>query len=376
MKVLFIITGLSVGGAETMLLKLLKTLDRQRFHVSVVSLTTEGELGAQVRALGLPLKALGMKRGVPDLTKLYRLTADIKAQRPDVVHTWMYHSDLIGGLAAKMAGVRQIIWGIRHSNLDLDQNKRSTLIVVKLCALFSYWLPTKILSCSNKALTEHTRAGYCARKFSVIPNGFDLACFRPSTGDREEVRSELGLTASTLLAGFIARFDPQKNHRGFVKAAALINASIPDAYFVLAGRGVDSDNHELVSLISSHSLIDRVYLLGERDDIPRLMASFDVLISPSNGEGFPNVLGEAMSSGVICAVTNAGDSAEIVGETGRVVTVGDMADLAKSVIELLQLSGHERRELGRRARERVHDNFDINGVTRQYEAEYLARGGL
>lgn len=369
--IVLVITGLSTGGAETMLLKLLQNLDRRRFAATVISLTNKGEIGPRIEALGVQVHAIGMKPGIPSPAGFMYLTRLLRELRPDVVHTWMYHADLLGGLAARLAGIRAVAWGIRHSNLLPEHNKRSTLCVMKTCARVSGWLPHRILTCSERARAAHTAAGYRAGKFLVIPNGFDLGSFAPDTTARAALRGELGLPLDTPLVGLIARDDPQKNHSGFVEAAVAVNQALPLAHFVLAGTGIDHANRQLAHAIERAGLQDRFCLLGRRGDIPRLMAALDVLASSSHGEAFPNVLGEAMACGVPCVVTDVGDSAEIVGDTGRVVAAGDMAGLARHLVELLRLPVEQRQALGLRARDRIRTQYEIGDVARRYEACYL-----
>lgn len=371
MKVTFIITSLSTGGAEMMLHKLLQNMDCSRFESVVISLISKGEIGPRIEALGIPVYTMGMNPRLPNPLVLWRLARLLRQLRPDVVHTWMYHADLIGGLAARLAGCRRVIWCIRHSNLSKTQNKRSTLAVVALCARLSRWLPALILSCSQRASVVHAAVGYAAAKMQLIPNGFDLARFTPNADARASVRAELGLPAHALLVGVVARFDVQKNHLGFVQAAAQVLARLPQVHFVLAGTGVDAANAALGSAIAPHQgLAAHMHLLGRCDDVPRLMAALDVLASPSHGEAFPNVLGEAMACGVPCVVTDAGDSVEIVGSTGRVVAVADMAALAQQLQELLTLPVDARARLGQQARARVKANYDIRHVTALYQAVY------
>lgn len=371
-KIVFVITGLSTGGAEAMLLKLLQNLDRSRFTPMVVSLTDEGQIGPRIRSLAVPVQALGMRQGRAGPLSLLRLARLLRRYRPDLVHTWMYHADLLGGLAARMAGCRKILWCIRNSDLSVERTGRSTRAVVKLCAWLSSRVPDAILSCSHRAVEIHVAAGYRKDKFHVIPNGFDLARFRPDSCARESMRAEIGLPLDTPLAGMIGRFDPQKNHKGFVLAAAAMAVRHPRVHFVLAGAGVTAENAELRSAISAHpGLMKRMHLLGLREDLPRLMSALDVLASSSSyGEAFPNVLGEAMACGVPCVVTDVGDSAAIVDETGRAVPVGDMEALAQKVVELLELSAGDRQGLGDNARARVQQCYEIGHVVRLYEELY------
>lgn len=359
-----------------MLLKLLQQIDRSRFTPTVISLIGLGEVGPKIQALNIPVHSLDMSRGVPNPLVVLRLAKLLRQLQPDVVHTWMYHADLLGGLAARLAGFRKVIWCIRHSNLSKTENKRSTLWVVKACALLSHRVPVQIISCSQRAKEVHAAVGYAADKLHVIPNGFDLSHFVPDVAARASVRAELGLAADVSLVGLIARFDSQKNHFGFVEAAARVHAQMPDVHFVLAGTGVDAANTALNSAIAVKGLQAHMHLLGRREDVPRLMASLDVLASSSHGEAFPNVLGEAMACGVPCVVTDVGDSAEIVGDTGFVAAAGDMAGLARGLVDVLNYPPEQKTVLGEQARARVAARYEIGHVARLYEVFYerVARG--
>ena len=370
MRIVFIITGLATGGAETMLFKLLERLDRQRFSPHVISLTTLGEIGPRIAALGIPVEAMDMKPGLPSPLGFLRLMRMIRRVKPDVVHTWLYHADLLGGLAARLAGVSAIGWCIRNSNLDKDKTRFSTRAVVRLCASISTWVPSQILSCSEEARQVHVALGYAAEKMRVVPNGFDLARFKPDGDARSAVRAKLGIADSTPLVGLIGRFDPQKNHAGFFEATGRLYRHMPHVHFVLAGQGIEQNNAALMQSINKAGVLANTHLLGLRNDMSYLMAAFDVLASSSYGEAFPNVLGEAMACGVPCAVTDVGDSAYIVGDTGRVVASGDMRGLSAALEELLALPPPEKAALGERARARVAAHFEIGRVVQQYENFY------
>ena len=369
-KITFIITNLATGGAEIMLLKLLQQLNRDRFQPTVISLMGLGEVGPRIAALGIPVHSMNMRLGVPNPLKVLMLVRLLRCLKPDLVQTWMYHADLLGGLAARMARCRLIIWCLHQSNLSKAVNKSSTLWVVAACAVISRWLPRHVLSCSKQAKIVHAAKGYQQEKIHFIPNGFELDRFQSDVQARHSVRVELGLPVDTPLVGLMARYDPQKNHLGFMQAAALLHAQMPEVHFLLAGSGVDRQNESLQAAVVESGLLGHMHLLGRRDDVPRLMAALDVLASPSHGEAFPNVLGEAMACGVPCVVTNVGDSAEIVGDTGRVVPAGDMKGLARELREVLQLPPLERLALGSRARARVAAEYEISHVAMLYQAFY------
>ncbi len=370
MKIIYVITGLSTGGAETMLLKLLKNIDSTTFNPVVISLTTLGEIGPKIQSLNFPVYQLRMNPGLPSLIKFLKLINLIKKIKPDIVHTWMYHSDLLGGLAAKIAGTKRIIWGIRHSNISKRRNKFSRFATIKVCTILSYWLPLQILYCSNQSKNIHIKSGYNRRKYFIIPNGFDLNTFAPNLNYRNIVRKELNLETDIKLIGLIGRYDPQKNHYGFFEAATCVLKNFPKVHFLLAGSGVNVENQDIFKMINKTGYPENFHLLGKRNDVNRLMASLNILVSSSWGESFPNVIGEAMASGIPCIVTDVGDSAKIVGDTGRVVMPGDMRNLAQNIIDLLN-QPKLIKNLGQNARKRVRKYFDIKNITNKYENFYL-----
>jgi glycosyltransferase involved in cell wall biosynthesis len=375
MKLVFVISSLKTGGAQTMMLRLLERL-HPRFAAHVICLSAIAEMGPRIASLGVPVEGLGMKPGAPSPAHFMRLVRRLKSLAPKIVHTWMYHADLVGGLAARIAGVNAVLWSIRHANLDPDKNKRSTLAVAWACAQLSPWTPSKILSNSEIAKRVHIARGYAENKMVVLPNGFDLAPFRPDAGARASVRTELQIPSASPVVGLVGRFHPQKNIPGFFEAAGFLHQKLPEAHFVLAGEGLTSSNPAVVAAMKRAGIGGVTRLLGIRTDMPRLMAAMDVLASSSSGEAFPNVLGEAMACGVPCAVTDVGDSAYIVGDTGRVAPASDMAGLAGAMEQLLAMPAQERAVLGERARMRVAEHFEIGQIVKRYEALYDELGSM
>jgi glycosyltransferase involved in cell wall biosynthesis len=371
LRVTHVIAGLELGGAEMMLYKLLSSLDRARFDPAVISLSTPGPLAARIAALGVPVSALEMPRGRVQLRALGRLARSLQARRPEVVHTWMYHADLLGGALARATGDARVIWGVRGS-LDERLSKRSSLLTARACALTSRWLPDRIVSCSQRLAELHVQLGYDPGRMMVIPNGFDLSWFKPERQLRERTREQLGVAAGELLVGTVARFDPQKDHRTFVRAAGEIARVRADVSFAMCGPGVDAANAQLTSWIAEAGIAGRCKLLGSVQDTRAVLNALDVLVcSSAFGEGFPNVLGEAMACGVSCITTDVGDAAAIVAGTGRVVGTSDWRALAREIAAVLSLPAAERLVLGELARARVREHFALADVTRRFEALYL-----
>jgi glycosyltransferase involved in cell wall biosynthesis len=370
-KVLHIISSLEVGGAEMMLFKLLSSSDRARFDSMVLSLAGIGPVGLKIQGLGVPVESLGMSSSVPNPLILMKLARRIGEVRPDVIQTWMPHSDLLGGLAARWAGVGRVCWNIRHSDLDPKTIKRRTIMVVKLCARLSNRVPHRIVCCSEVAARVHEKLGYDARKIVTIPNGFNLDQYKVDPDSRVSVRRELNLPPETPLIGHIGRYRAMKDHPSFLAAAGILHAHRTDVHFVLVGDGVGEGNAELARYVQESGASSRIHLLGPRDDVPRIAGALDVMTSSSAyGEGFPNVVGEAMACGVPCVVTDVGDSAFLVGETGRVIPPRDPRALASAWRELMDMPAEERRRLGRAARERMETHFNLPVIAGRYERLY------
>ena len=369
-RVLHVITGLGVGGAELMLRNLLQRMDRTVFNSSVIGLGADGAVGDLIRESGLPVEAMGMSPGWGALPAIFRLRSAIARFAPDVVQTWMSHANLLGGLAARGAGV-PVLWGIHQSNVSPELNKRTTLWVMKAGAALSRRLPAGIVCCSEAARRAHLGLGYAPDRMTVIPNGFDTEVFRPDERARGEVRRELGLAPEALAIGVVARFDPHKDHENFFRAARIFAARRPEAVFVLCGAGVDPENPFFASRILRPGLEGRCRLLGLRRDVPRIVAALDVSVSPSVGEGFPTAVGEAMSCAVPCVVTDVGDSALLVGETGIVVPPRDPEALSAGMESMAALPVKRRRALGDAARRRIVDTYGIERIAAAYGALYL-----
>jgi glycosyltransferase involved in cell wall biosynthesis len=367
LSVFHVITGLQTGGAEMMLYKLLSEVSKDRnVRSRVVSLMPDGPMGERIRELGVPVTTLDMPRGTLTWDGLRRLYGLLRREQPGVVQTWMYHADLIGGIVAWMAGVDHIVWNIRTSTLDPSRDKQTTIWTAKICAWLSSWLPDRIVTCAREAGRVYADLGYDASKMEVVPNGFDIEEYRPDQQRRTQIRDELNLQGEAVI-GLVARYHPQKDHRTFVRAAARLVERVPDAHFVLCGTDIIWENQELVGWIEKHGLRDSVSLLGRRNDVASVMTAFDVaVLSSATGEAFPNVVGEAMACGVPCVVTDVGDSADIVGDTGIAVPTEAPDKLAEACEQILTLPESERRTLGEKARDRVERKYSLSAVARRY----------
>jgi len=372
--VLHLITGLHVGGAEQVLVRLLGQSDRRRFLHTVVSVTEPGPVAERLRTVGVKVCTLGMRPGTPSLRGLVRLVKILRRLRPDLLQCWMYHANLLGLLAGKLARVPHIVWTIRSSNENLAAYRWLTRWTVRLCVWLSRFPDCSVFA-SEAGSKLHQSWGFAPSKTVVISNGADLDIFRPDGAARHSVRQELGLSDDTILIGLIARFHPMKDHQTFFKAVSSARLREHGVHFLLAGEGITPANLELARVVKQSSLEGCVHVLGCREDIPRLTAALDIACLSSWSESFPNVVGEAMACGVPCVVTDVGDSARIVGDTGRVVPPRSPQALAAALSEMIAMGPAGRQVLGKKARQRVAQEFSLAKMVQTYESLYESIAG-
>jgi len=364
-KIVHVIMSLNIGGAELMLKRLvLHSHQKEQFEHIVITLTDLGVMGPELQDRGIMVHTLGMKSlsTVPLIfLKLRRL---LKKIQPDVVQTWMYHSDLLGGLAAKSLGVKKVIWGIR--NTDTSQcSSKLTVYLSKLCAKLSYYIPSTIISAANVSKDYHIKIGYDERKMVVIPNGYDIDAIAATNKDGLEIRRQNNLSTNDIVIGSVGRFDKAKNQKLFVDIAAILIREYPDLKFMIVGRDNTVENAELISWIKSYNIVDSFRLLGERDDVPKCLKAMDIFCLHSNTEGFPNVLVEAMVIGLPCISTNVGDSKLILQNFGRSVPPGNaraLADGISTIIQNLLRDESELEILKIRSKTSINERFSMDKV--------------
>jgi glycosyltransferase involved in cell wall biosynthesis len=362
--ILHLITGLEIGGAQRILSLLATRTDRSRFTSVVVSMTEGGAIGPILLNAGIPVEILRMRRGVADPRALTRFVRILRERRPDVLQTWLYHADMLGLIARRPGCARNLLWNIRCSEATGSG-------AVRLVLSWFSAIPDGVVVNSIAGRRSHQRLGYHPRRWVHIPNGFDTHELRPDPEARSRLRAELELDKAAVAIGLAARYHPVKDHGNFLAAAALLAESRPELRFVMIGEGIEPSNRALMKAIGVHGLTGRVLLLGVRDDIRAVYPALDIAtLSSDFGEGFPNVLGEAMSCGVPCVATNSGDTAEILGPTGVVVPPRDPAALAAGWDRLVALGVDRRRAVGVEARERIVREFELGRMIGRYEALY------
>jgi glycosyltransferase involved in cell wall biosynthesis len=365
-----VITGLDVGGAELMLKRLIEAHHgNANYRHVVISLITIGKVGQQLQALGVEVQAMGMRSPLDIPVVVWQLVRLIRATRPDIVQTWMYHADLIGGLAARLAGNRNVVWGVRCTAIP-QRVPSTTHLVVSLCSWLSRLLPSVIVCCAESVRVVHAEKGYDQKKMVVIPNGYDLKHFNKNPMLRRKARAAFGIGDDEVVVGTVGRFDPLKDYRNFVRSAMVLASQVERLKFLMVGPGMHSGNKVLWAWLADSESVHKFVLAGESNDIPGCLAAMDVFCLSSSKEGFPNVVCEAMAMNVPCVVTRAGDAAEIVADTGIVVAPDDSKVLTEALRMMLSKGPTERLRLGELARLRIEKHYTIEIASARFEAIY------
>jgi glycosyltransferase involved in cell wall biosynthesis len=367
MKVLHIIVGLDVGGAEKVLIDLLKYYPNQDVEHIVLSMKDRGALAKDIEALSIPIYTLGMQSNRPSLMALWRLRKLIRQLSPDVIQGWMYHGNLFSSIAAWFQPKVCVYWAVHHSLSDLNGEKRLTRWVIKSGRLFSRFVD-RIIYVSRTSAAQHEQIGYPKKKSVVIPNGIYLERFNHVDG--QFWKQQLGIGLQQPVISFIARYHPVKDHTTFFQAIAEVMKRHKHVCFVLAGREVTESNTILADYRAALPYPENVYLLGECDNVHEILSASTLAVNCSKSEAFPISIAEAMASSVPCVVTDVGDSRYLLGGNGFIVPAKDSKALAKAIQSLLAFDANVLGDMGKMAKQRITDHFSLQAILKQYHELY------
>ena len=370
LKVMHVITGLGSGGAETALMRLLSGIDKDKFESLVVSMTDRGAVATDIESHNVKVFSLGLSKNPLSLFYILRLFYLIHKFKPDILQAWMYHSNIVVWFVSLMMMRKYpVFWNIRHSLDGTQTDKRLTRWLIKFGASLSGKV-IKVIYNSHVSLKQHVDIGYASHNAVVIANGFDCDFYKPDDSAKTTLCESLGVSSVSKIVGTVGRFHPIKDHENLINSFALLSKKYPDSELVLIGKNLTPENINLVNLVRKLDIGDHVHFLGERNDVARLVAGFDLFALSSLGEAFPNVVGEAMACAVPCVSTNVGDAAQIIGDTGLIVPTADSEAMAAAFIDLMSKSGDELCQLGALARERIQSEYTLEASIKKYEYLY------
>jgi glycosyltransferase involved in cell wall biosynthesis len=368
LRILFLTRSLEIGGAERQLVELVRNMDRERFEILVVSFYDGGPLRPILENMpGVRVASLG-KAGRWDLGSFFKkLLGLVRTFRPQVIQSYLDVPNSFNVLVGKITGTR-VVLGASASFVDFSRYDWTAALVYKTGAFLSRFAD-QVIANSYAGEKFNVEQGYSAKNIAVIPNGIDTRTFQPDPAAGERLRAQWGLDQGERVVGLVGRLDPMKDHPTFIQAAALVLQKFPQTRFVCLGRGPAEYRTELQKLAASLFEPDRLLWVADcqDQDLPAAYNAFDLLVSSSYGEGLPVVLGEGMASGLPCVVTDVGDSAFAVGETGLAAPAKNPAALAEAIGQILALTPAERLALGQKARQRVLDYFSIEKMTAAYQ---------
>jgi glycosyltransferase involved in cell wall biosynthesis len=354
----FCITDLDPGGAERALVQLVTRLDRARWEPAVFCLAGRGALADELSAAGVPVVCLGARHWT-GIGAVWRLFRELRRFRPALLQTFLFHANLAGRIAGRMAGIGRIVSGIRVA----EKRSRAFLWIDR----FTNWLVVTNI-CVSQAVADFSvsRAGLAPKKIIVIPNGVDVAKFSSA---RPADLSQFEIPAGSPVLLTISRLDRQKGLHDLIEAAALVVPTYPNTHFIIVGEG--PERAALERAVREKGLVARVHFAGWRADVPELLAAGYALVLSSHWEGLPNVILEAMAAGRPVAATRVEGAAELIieGRTGLMVSPQSPLALA-AALESLLADPTRAAAMGQAGRERVAAEFSWETMVGRYDELY------
>jgi glycosyltransferase involved in cell wall biosynthesis len=368
-KICHVISSLEMGGAQKLLEMLCLSMKPPEFKHFVICLGSDTELSKKFRNSGIRVICLEITRSYQGITGIWRLRRILGCEQPQIIHTWLYHADLMATLAMIGKGTRSLLWSVHHANEGFASDKTLTKWIVKLLAILSNRFPAAIVYCSSYASSVHQRLGYKPRRSFVINNGVDTSKFHPSNILRQHCRDEWRLEMGVPVVGMVARYSPIKGHEVFLKMARELIGSNSDIRFLMVGTDIGEDNVELMKMICELGLRNNCLLLGEQPELQQIMNGLDVLVCPSISESFGLVAVEALACGVPVVCSNIEVLESIVGEQFT-APVGDYRRLAEKVYCLVTAEESHRRSIGSDGRARMVRDHSARKMIEEYKTAY------
>ena len=371
MKLLFVITGLNIGGAERALHAIVNNGLDEKYIIKIISLRDRGHFGEKFKTDGIEVCCLNLQNPLNLFLGIVKAFNFAREFEPDVIQGWMYHGNIFSLLFGRVTRAKpKIYWGIRQTLYDIRKEKVLTQLIIRLGAQLSF-LADGIIYNSKKSQNQHECIGFSEKNSIYIPNGFDLSKWKPDAEERKALRKELEIPDNSFVIGYIGRFHQMKNVELLFEVMESVLSENANSIFVIVGENTDRENLKLKPLYEQLPP-QQVLSLGVRVDIPAVVQCMDLLcLTSAWGEGFPNVIGEAMATGTPCVATDIGDSALVIGETGWIIPPNNAELLANCINAALTESASVHNSRSIAAKKIISENYDITHIVANYNNVYL-----
>ncbi len=368
MRVVHISTGLGNGGSEGMLYRICKEHNKslnQQIHV--INLSNNNWYERKLKKIGIKVHKIYFKKKISDILQIIVLTKLLIKLKPDIIQTWMYHANLIGGVLGYCFTKAKIIWNIRHTKVSFKYSKLSTILVVNLLSFISLRIPKKIIYCSLESKKVHEDKNYDKKKGVFIPNGYDNTFFY-SKFIRNSFRAKYKLKKNNFVVGLAARYHKEKNFKNLIDAFNNFSKKNSKALLYLKGKNVSIKNHNLRKNLSTISK-NKFKLINNSKNILDFMNGIDLFVLPSFSESFPNVLAEAMLCETPCISTNVGSAKDIIKNTdGSIVPIDDSFALSMAIEKKYRIFKEKKKWniIKKKSRKKIINNYNIKDISSRY----------
>jgi glycosyltransferase involved in cell wall biosynthesis len=361
-SILFLLRSFSLGGAQRQLCVLAQGLKQSGYSVKVAVFYAGGPLEAEAREMGIQIVDLKRRGRLDLLPFFFRLVNLVKRENPDILHSYLQVSNIWSAIVKLVLPRIKVVWGIRASNMAVEKYDWQWQLTDKAESLLAK-IPDWIICNSQAGVVYYAGKGYPKEKMSMIHNGINTEGFFPDLKLGRLLRKQWGVQDNQKLIGMAARIDPKKDYPNFLQASSLLVKERKDLRFVCIGDGPDKLIQEYRDLARALNLEQVLTWAGKQEDMIGVYNALDVLVlSSAYGEGFPNVIGEAMACSVPCVATDVGDSAQLIGSLGEIVPPQDPEALKRGILTLLNQFEKNGTNLGKEIRQRIIERFSVSGL--------------
>lgn len=375
MKIIHIINSLKKSGAESSLYRLTKFHKEKyenKIDITIITLIDNGFYEADLKKRGIKVFSLGIKKNnnyFKLLQKIFKFRDFIKKERPDIIQSWMYHSNFLT-IFIPIKFSKNIFWNIRHTVLNLKISKKTTILISIFCAIFSRFVPKKIIYCSEKSIKFHEKVHYYDRNKTVlIDNGFSNKIFFPSKHKRFSFRKKYNLKQSNIVLGFAGRYALEKNINSLLLGFSEISEKNKNIYLCMAGKNINIQNNELMSYINNYNINEKVILLNEQKNLLKFYNGIDLLLLTSHTESFPNVIAEAMLCSTPVLSSDVGCAKKIINNCGFIMKDNNPLTLSNNLQKIIKIFKNNKKKwqiLKSKSNSRIKRDFSIDKMANMY----------